>query len=394
MDCQVTQVKISKIGIYGLFDRFNHDLVFNPDELITIMIGPNGFGKTMILRILNALFNLPLQSLRRMPFKEVNVCFDDRSTLRVHRASGKRDSRRRSHRHALQVDYLPSYGPTQSFTPREQINEEDMPFPVNAIEDIIPALDRIGPAEWLNLPTGEVLDLDGVVAEYGEPLQSFGMSGPKSSVPDWLAEIRKSIPVRFIGTERLTLSSTYGSREVRSRRNYPRALSERTVRRYSDQLAQMVQQTLTEYATLSQSLDRTFPARLVEEPTTPVPSALDLERKLSEVEERRSSIVEAGLLVQGPEDLSVPVIAAMDESRRGVLAVYAQDALLKLSVFDDLYARIDAFKRIANSRLLYKNVTVSTDGLKVVASDDGADINLEMLSLGEQHELGSVDIWL
>ena len=97
--------------------------------------------------------------------------------------------------------------------------------------------------------------------------------------------------------------------------------------------------------------------------------------------------MDAGLLVQGPEDLSVPVIAAMDESRRGVLAVYSQDALLKLSVFDDLYARVNAFKRIANSRLLYKNVTVSTDGLKVTASDDGADINLEMLSSGEQHEL-------
>ena len=56
-------MKISRIGVYGLFDRFNHDLVFDPDERITIMIGPNGFGKTMTLRILNALFNFPVRSL-------------------------------------------------------------------------------------------------------------------------------------------------------------------------------------------------------------------------------------------------------------------------------------------------------------------------------------------
>ncbi len=382
-------MKISKISVHGLFDRFNHDLVFNPDERITIMIGPNGFGKTMILRILNALFNLSVRRLERMPFEEVTVLFDDCSTLKVIRMSEQGASRKRHDQRTLKLEYSTLTAPLQSFTSGAHISGEDVPFSINAIEDIIPSLDQIGPAEWLHLHTGEALDLDDVIAEYGEQLP-LGLSESRSVDPAWLENIRRSIPVRFIDTERLTYSPTYEPyepRSWRSRQNYPRYSPERTVRRYSNKLAHMVQQKLTEYGTLSQSLDRTFPARLVEEPTTPAPSALDLERKLSEVEERRSSIVDAGLLVQGPEDLSVPVIAAMDESRRGVLAVYAQDALLKLSVFDDLYARVNAFKRIANARLLYKNVTVSTDGLKVTASDDGADINLEMLSSGEQHEL-------
>ena len=85
----MTQVKISKIGVYGLFDRFDHNLVFNPEERITIMVSPNGFGKTMILRIVNALFNLPARTLTPMPFKDVHVSFDDSSTLKVTRRPSK-----------------------------------------------------------------------------------------------------------------------------------------------------------------------------------------------------------------------------------------------------------------------------------------------------------------
>ena len=376
-------MKISRIGVYGLFDRFNHVIEFDPDERITIMIGPNGFGKTMTLRILNALFNLPVGSLERMPFKEVIVVFDDYSNLKVSRISGQWTCRKPHEQPTLKFEY--SQEPFESFTSEEaQISEEELPFSISEIDELIPLLVRIGHSKWRNLDTGETLDLDDVIAGYGEqlPLNS-GASDSKSA---WLSDLRNSIPVHFIGTERLTTSSTERTTTVRSRRRYTRTTPERTVRQYSDKLAKQVQQKLTEYATLSQSLDRTFPARLVEEPTTLAPSIDYVEQKLAEVEERRSSIVKAGLLIQEDESLSEPTIRKLDESRRGVLAVYAQDALQKLSVFDDLYARVNTLKRIANARFLYKQVSVSTDGLRVAAID-GSDIDLEMLSSGEQHEL-------
>ncbi len=64
-------MRIEKITVSDLFDQFNHDLEFNEAERITIMIGPNGFGKTMMLRIVNALFNQPIRTLARFPFREV-----------------------------------------------------------------------------------------------------------------------------------------------------------------------------------------------------------------------------------------------------------------------------------------------------------------------------------
>ena len=111
-----------------------------------------------------------------------------------------------------------------------------------------------------------------------------------------------------------------------------------------------------------------------------------LRQELSEIEEKRSKLVEAGILDQEPGGLASAALEGVDESHRGVLAVYAQDAKKKLGVFDDLYQRVDTFRRIANSRFSHKRVMVRTSGLSVVNSD-GSQLDLEMLSSGEQHEL-------
>ena len=204
--------------------------------------------------------------------------------------------------------------------------------------------------------------------------------------PDWFTEMRETIPVRFIDTERLTQFPSHRHRRMSSRWRDEHTGGQRTVRKYSEELGERVQKTLSEYGSHAQSLDRTFPVRLVEELHQTDISMECLRKELAEVEEKRSSLVNAGLLVQEHEELEVPQLENVDESRLGVLAVYAQDAKRKLSIFDDLYLRIDALKRISNSRLMYKQVTVGSDGLKVISSN-GSSLELETLSSGEQHEL-------
>jgi predicted ATP-binding protein involved in virulence len=74
-------MKINRIQVIGLFDRFNHDLKFKPGERIMIMIGPNGFGKTMILRLIDTLFNKSLRGLTQIPFRQVIRLGDDANSL-------------------------------------------------------------------------------------------------------------------------------------------------------------------------------------------------------------------------------------------------------------------------------------------------------------------------
>ena len=368
-------MKISNIAVHGLFARFNHDIALNPCERITIMLGPNGFGKTTVLRILDVLFNRSPRSLGRMPFEQLHVTFDDESLLTVVHNSD---------RSSPILSYGTSTHEEEPYEPEPLSRAQEVSFPLSAIEEIVPGLERYGRSEWRNVHTGEILDLDDVIAIYGDVLP-FDVDLSEDRFPSWLRNIRASLPVRFIDTERLTDLSTY-SRRLRNRPTYSRRAPERTVRLYSEKLAREVQQTLTEYATLSQSLDRSFPARLVKSPAKKPLSKDQLTEALAQVEQRRSEIVEAGLLPQEHESLSVPVIEKVDDSTRSVLAVYAQDATEKLNVFENLYARANTFVRIANARLLYKQVSVSQEGLKV-SNSDGLDLELEMLSSGEQHEI-------
>lgn len=378
-------MRIRRIVVVGLFDRFNHDLEFKPDGRITIMIGPNGFGKTMMLRIVNALFNQPIRSLARMPFREVAVSFDDGSQLKVVRIP--RQSSEEGGRTDLQLHYRDASAKEHHFTPDAKIPPREIGFPLGIIEEIIPTLDQIGPAQWRDRRTGESLEIEDVLDRFGSQLPR-GSADIAPTTPKWLQSIREMIPVRFIDTERLTHPLPSAARPQRPTRYATVAATERTVRRYSEDLAARVQKTLTEYGSLAQSLDRTFPVRLVEEPPLSDLTMDKLREELAEVESKRSRLVEAGLLAQELEGWGwgVPALDKVDESRRGVLAVYAQDAKRKLGVFDDLYARVDALRRIANSRLLHKQVKVGAEGLAVIATG-GSQLDLEMLSSGEQHEL-------
>ena len=96
-------MRIDNISVRGLFDRFDHDIELDPSERIAIVYGPNGFGKTMILRIVNALFNSPIRSLGRMPFREVCVDFDDGSSLDVVRDSDNHLPSSPSEKHGRRV---------------------------------------------------------------------------------------------------------------------------------------------------------------------------------------------------------------------------------------------------------------------------------------------------
>ena len=161
----------------------------------------------------------------------------------------------------------------------------------------------------------------------------------------------------------------------------------RTVRVYSEELADLVNQAMTDYGTLSQSLDRTFPARVVADSGTRNQSMAVLRENLDRIESRRQELEEVGLLATEEEShFEVPSLESVDSSRHAVLRVYANDARQKLSLFDDLYGKVSSFRHIANSRLLYKEVVPGTAGLRVVSRND-EELELEMLSSGEQHEL-------
>ena len=379
-------MNIERITVDGLFGRFNHDLVFNPNEHITIMIGPNGYGKTVILRIIDTLFNKSPQGLVAFPFARLKVAFDDGTALTVDAQSEENTNGQEQHR-AMTMRFWEGEFPAEEHYINPVTNLEEYGVDVRKIDSILPFLDRVGPDEWVNLQTEEVLSSIDIIDTHWQQLLPR-IPGLARLTPQWLLPIRNAIPVHFIDTERLVVNTTNhtSNRFARyGRYRSERVRIDRTVTRYSQELARLINETLTEYGNLSQSLDRTFPVRLVDQPPIQASDEQELRNELINIENKRKQLTDTGLLVHSNEEGRLPGLEDVDDSKLGVLAVYAQDTKRKLAVFDDLYRRVDTLKKIINSRFSYKQLDVGTEGFNVFSND--AQLNLEMLSSGEQHEL-------
>jgi len=70
-------MKIKEIIVEKLFDTFDHTISLNTNERITLMLGENGFGKTVILEMINALFKKDFYHFQAVLFKRFQIKFED-----------------------------------------------------------------------------------------------------------------------------------------------------------------------------------------------------------------------------------------------------------------------------------------------------------------------------
>jgi predicted ATP-binding protein involved in virulence len=82
-------MKIRKIRIQKLFGLFNYDIELNQNEDLTILTGPNGYGKTTILNIIYNLFNQRFFYFQKLNFELISFSFDTEKRIEVKKMKGK-----------------------------------------------------------------------------------------------------------------------------------------------------------------------------------------------------------------------------------------------------------------------------------------------------------------
>ncbi|MBL8171030.1 MAG: AAA family ATPase [Acidobacteria bacterium] len=368
-------MRITQISIDGLFGVFNYAIPFNLEDRITIIHGPNGSGKTALLRLLNGLFNSHTSELRAIPFNWFQVDFDNRSSIKVSKENeGDEQS-------SLKFIPISINGASKPFIlPKLSNKNLEEAFPLGMIEQVIPGLERIGPSTWRLIGSNETLYLEDIFDRYSSLLPSIRLKQEKD--PQWLRNLKKDVQVRFIQTQRLLSFSDTS----RSRRYDPPLPPAPAVENYSKDLAGQIRLKLTEYAELSQSLDRTFPARLVRENSLDRLADTELRNRFEALEEKRSRLTVAGFLDKENKD-DFQVSEQMDDQTKGVFSVYVKDVEQKLGVFDDLLNKVDLLKKVVNQRFRYKQMDISKDAGFVFTTSNGQPLPPSGLSSGEQHEL-------
>lgn len=78
-------MRVTSIAVKGLFGIFDHVVPLRSAERVTIIHGPNGFGKTVILRMIAAIVQGKKEIFERTPFNEFSVILDDGSSRIIRR---------------------------------------------------------------------------------------------------------------------------------------------------------------------------------------------------------------------------------------------------------------------------------------------------------------------
>ncbi|WP_375468713.1 AAA family ATPase [uncultured Nostoc sp.] len=378
-------MRIKQISVSGLFGIFDHVIPLNMNERTTIIHGPNGFGKTAILRILNSFFNSRNAELKAIPFRKFRVEFDNNTNVEIIKNAENAEELEKNN--IVFKFYQPDSEPA-SFSLKPINIRSDIDFPLGIFDDVIPGLERIAPRKWLYDPTGETLSLEEVVERFDNLLP---LNLRQQEEAEWLEELKKNIHIRLIESQRLL--NFVPKRSSRTYRGTPSMLS--TVSAYSDELAQIMQDKFKEYGTISQSLDRTFPVRVVKQQLSADLTNEQLRNQLNELEATRSRLLEVGLLDKDEDSEFQIQPQDIDESTKNALSVYVEDVEKKLSVFAEIASKIDLLRKIINNKFAYsyKEINFSKDKGFVFTTlynsslSDSKALSPTDLSSGEQHEL-------
>ena len=82
---------IKKIEVKGLFGTFNHPIQLKKEN-ITLLLGENGLGKTIILKMIKSFFDSNFYELQSNLFKEFQLTFTDNSIVKITKVEKKEAS--------------------------------------------------------------------------------------------------------------------------------------------------------------------------------------------------------------------------------------------------------------------------------------------------------------
>ncbi len=358
-------MRIKFIEIQGLFGVFNHQIKLNLKERITIIHGPNGYGKTSIMQLLHSLFGSNSYYLFKIPIHSMRIAFLDDTILTIHRDPEKS---------SLSISYN-----NQRHELSPPSVDKEIEYQLSYIDREIPGLVRVSKDHWRYEPAQEYLNFDQVCERFGElypPLKYIY----RTVYPEWLKHLRSKIDIRFIQSQRLVSPAPLA-------RGSQDSLVP-SISHLSQNLSKIIASRLGEYGTLSQRLDHSFPERLldqIQQQNENLPKS-SLREKFDYLAKAQERFVQVGLLSpQSKQDLALP--DNMDPSTHTILGLYLNDVKQKLELLNPLADKLELFKSIINELFIYKRLEIDKDKGFCFYGPKDNEIAATELSSGEQHQV-------
>jgi len=348
-------MRIKQIKVNNLFGMFNHTISLKLKDRITIMIGENGIGKTIILRLINDIFHNDFsKNVIKIPFDSLEIEFDNEIKLVLEK---------KAFSNKLNVIL---------YVPNEETQKKELSY-----EKIIKQVKISNPFNETKYAFEDIIKSINVDLIETQRLIKFNR---KNTSPIQVKELES---MTIAELESMTVSELTQSK----------ALESITVDELAKNLAAIIESKLAEFADFSQDLERTFPSRLIEFKQTLIDES-NIKERLKKLSETSRKLSQTGIL-RAFESLSLQQKvedSTLDDAQKKALSIYIEDTEKKLAIFDELSKKIELFRDIINKRFEYKKIFIDKDKGFYFKKEINGKIIEEIikpadLSSGEQHEL-------
>ena len=362
---QVMDIKYFKTS--NLFGRYNHTIRFT--DGVNIIIGDNGVGKTVCLKILNSIFNGDFGYLFNLEFDLITVSFG-REIWTISRIETSVKSE------MFLFDDSSSLIKVE-IKIESNVNGEHIIVEDDVRIDLPSFFEKISDNEWYDRRRGVYIDEKELVNRYKIRTETRGL-------PLWIRKRLRGMSVRMIDTQRI----------YRNENNGRRTEIGRTIAKYVKDISNVISEEQNKAGVIASSLDRSFPSRLVSELVTRgnVTTPKDTLDKLIEVDKMNKSLHSVGL-TEYKKDSILNGLPQIDSTILTVLSLYADDMKKKLDAYSNIQAKLQLFLSIINSRFANKKCVLNRKGefsfITEYTTDNARkikEIEPTLLSSGEQNE--------
>lgn len=335
---------IQNIRIKNLYYIYSYEINCVNDVKVMILTGPNGFGKTTILQIINHLCSLKLWYFYLLPFDEIVIDFDNASLL-IKKLEKDNNGYGDVEFYMSNTDTFDNESyKLQSATIERMIRHHSYTFRMSYIDK---------------------------VDEYLEEFSNEELIGFFFKVmPNTMHFLQKQ-KCAMIEEQRLVVKNAPGSKFEYSR----------TVEDIQKKISSFYTEAQKTYNSASLKIDGSFVKRLSDiEPTNGV-KQIKKERIYKTVIKKISDFKKYDLVGE------LEVVSDLGVHYNEVLKLYLTDLESKLSSIDKYYDKLSTFDKIVSGKhLAYKRLLFKDDEMKIMGAD-GHEIPIRKLSSGEQNLL-------
>ncbi|MDR0613271.1 MAG: AAA family ATPase [Dysgonamonadaceae bacterium] len=373
-------MEVKNIKIRKLFGLFDYNIELNQSGSLTVLTGPNGYGKTTILNIIYSLFNQRFFYFQKLNFELISFYFINGQQIDITKKKGK-DKVEQSVRIVNNQQRIVSQNIEtvdvhirllQTGTPIEAFiyNSESENKLVLELGKYIP-VHKISQNIVLDSRTGKQFSLRDFLIENINflPLSVINLINKQGSVK--ISELLNATNVYLIREERLLTQTRNPNQNVSF---------DRTIEKYAEELKALIAQKQLDAYKIAQQLDGSFPKRLIE--CKEFLSESDFKSRFADLTKKQALLKTFGIAT------TIQDITEYNNETKNVLTVYLEDSEAKVRVYDELLNKIELFVNILNEKMFaFKSIVINGSQGFYFQLSNGQKLKLTDLSSGEQQEV-------